>query len=199
MTYSLNTLHQSKDKTPAPVSGWQRFVQEIALYLGFVLLLYWLVAMLSHSPQDPAWTTSGSGLVPKNWGGRIGAAVSDLSFFVAGYSIFWCFLAALISWMKALAARLRSEDAPEVSPPAIWRLSAWAFWSGLLLLMLSSTALEYTRLYRLDPHLPGHHAGGILGYLVGGAAAKWLGFNGSALVFIVFMLVGLSWTFGFSW
>ena len=199
MTYSLNTLNHSKDKSPQPVSGWQRFVQEIALYLGFVFLLYWLVAMLSHTPQDPAWTTSGSNAVLQNWGGRIGAAVSDLSFFVAGYSIFWCFMAALISWMKALAARLRSEDEPLVEHPPLWRLSPWAFWSGLLLLMLSSTSLEYTRLYRLDPHVPGHHAGGVIGYLVGGSAAKWLGFNGSALVFIVFMLVGLSWTFGFSW
>ena len=57
--------------------------------------------------------------------------------------------------------------------------------------MLSSTGLEYTRLYRFDSLLPGHYAGGILGFLVGGSAAKWLGFNGSALVFIVFMLVGL--------
>ena len=138
MTYSLHTLNHTKDPAPPPVSGWQRFVQEIALYLGFVVLLYWLVAMLSHSSLDPAWTTSGSNAVPRNWGGRIGAAVSDLSFFVAGYSIFWCFMAALISWMKALASRLRSEDTGVVEQPAIWRLSAWAFWSGLLQLMLSS-------------------------------------------------------------
>ena len=68
-----------------------------------------------------------------------------------------------------------------------------------MLLMVSSTGLEYTRLYRFESLLPGHHAGGIVGFLVGGSASKWLGFNGSALVFIVFMLVGLSWTFGFSW
>jgi len=197
MTYSLNTLNNSKENPP-PVSGWQRFVQEIALSLGFVFLLFWLVAMLSHTAQDPAWTTSGSSAVPHNWGGRIGAAISDLGFFIAGYSIVWCYLASLVSWLNALAARMRSEDSPVVEAH-IWRLSRWAFWSGLVLLMLSSTGLEYTRLYRFDAHIAGQHAGGILGYLVGGAAAKWLGFNGSALVFIVFMLVGLSWTFGFSW
>jgi len=198
MTYFLNTLNHSKDKPPLPVSGWQRFVQEIALTLGFVLLLYWLVAMLSHSPLDPAWTTSGASAVPRNWGGRIGAAVSDLGLFIVGYSITWCYLACLISWLKALAVRLRSDDNPIVESHN-WRLSRWAFWSGLVLLMVSSTGLEFTRLSRLDPQLPGHHAGGIMGFLVGGAADKWLGFNGSALVFIVFMLVGLSWTFGFSW
>jgi S-DNA-T family DNA segregation ATPase FtsK/SpoIIIE len=197
MTYSLNTLNNSKDNEPA-VTGWQRFLQEIALSLGFVFLLFWLVALLSHSPQDAAWTTSGSGTVVHNWGGRIGAAISDLGFFIAGYSMVWCYVAAMIAWLKALAARLRGVDSP-VAETHIWRLSRWAFWSGLVLLMLSSTGLEYTRLYRFEALLPGHHAGGILGFLIGATASKWLGFNGSALVFIVFMLVGLSWTFGFSW
>ncbi|MFM7802221.1 MAG: DNA translocase FtsK 4TM domain-containing protein, partial [Limnohabitans sp.] len=197
MTYSLHTLNNSKDAAPA-VTGWQRFLQEIALSLGFVFLMFWLVALLSHSPQDPAWTTSGSSNMVHNWGGRVGAAISDLGFFIAGYSMVWCYLAAMMAWLKALAARLRGGISPFAEQP-VWRLSRWAFWSGLVLLMLSSTGLEYTRLYRFESHLPGHHAGGILGFLVGGAANKWLGFNGSALVFIVFMLVGLSWTFGFSW
>ena len=197
MTYSLNTLNNSKDDPPE-ITGWQRFVQEIALSVGFVLMLFWLIAMLTHSPQDPAWTTSGSSLVAQNWGGRIGAAISDLGFFLLGYSIWWCYLAALVSWLTALAVRLRG-DQPPVHAPDIWRMSRWAFWSGLVLLLLASTGLEYTRLYRFEAHLPGHHAGGILGYLIGGAGDKWLGFNGSSMVFIVFMLIGMSWVFGFSW
>ena len=197
MTYSLHTLNNSKEDPP-PITGWQRFVQEIALSVGFVLMLFWLIAMLTHTPQDPAWTTSGSSLVAHNWGGRIGAAVSDLGFFVLGYSIWWCYLAALVSWLTALAVRLRGEAAP-VHAPHIWRLSRWAFWSGLVLLLLASTGLEYTRLYRFEERLPGHHAGGILGYMIGGAGDKWLGFNGSGMVFIVFMLIGMSWVFGFSW
>jgi len=197
MTYSLNTLNNSKDDPPQ-ITGWQRFVQEIALTVGFVLMLFWLIAMLTHTPQDPAWTTSGSSMVAHNWGGRIGAAISDLGYFVLGYSIWWCYLAALVSWLTALAVRLRGEQAP-VHAPDIWRLSRWAFWSGLVLLLLASTGLEYTRLYRFEDHLPGQHAGGILGYLIGGAGNKWLGFNGSGMVFIVFMLIGMSWVFGFSW
>ena len=64
MTYSLHTLNNTKEAPPPP-SGLQRFVQEIALTAGLVLLLFWLVAMLSHSAQDPAWTTSGSSLTPR--------------------------------------------------------------------------------------------------------------------------------------
>ncbi len=197
MTYPLHTLRNTKE-TPPEITGWQRFLQEIALSVGFVLLLFWLIAMVSHTPQDPAWTTSGSSLTAYNWGGRIGAAISDLGFFVFGYSVWWCYLAALVSWLSALAVRLRGDEAP-VHPEHLWRLTRWAFWSGLVLLMLASTGLEWTRLYRFEAIMPGQHAGGILGLLVGGAANKWLGFNGSGMVFIVFMVIGLSWVFGFSW
>ena len=197
MTYSLHTLNNTREK-PAEMTGFQRFIQEIALAVGFVVLVFWLLAILSHSALDPAWTTSGANPQIRNWGGRIGAAVSDLSFFLLGYSVFWCYLAGLVSWLSALANRLRTED--DVLPEnPIWRLSRWAFWSGLVMLLLSSTGLEFTRLYRFESQLPGHHAGGILGFLVGSSANKWLGFNGSGLVFIVFMVIGLSWVFRFSW
>ena len=197
MTYSLNTLNNTREKPPE-MTGWQRFIQEIALAVGFVVLLFWLLAIVSHSALDPAWTTSGTNPHIRNWGGRVGAAVSDLSFFLLGYSVFWCYLAGLASWLSALANRLRSEE--KATPdPHIWRLTRWAFWSGLVMLLLSSTGLEFTRLYRFESQLPGHHAGGVLGYLVGSTANSWLGFNGSGLVFIVFMVIGLSWVFRFSW
>ena len=197
MTYSLNTLNNTRENPPE-MTGWQRFIQEIALAVGFVVLLFWLLAIVSHSALDPAWTTSGTNPHIRNWGGRVGAAVSDLSFFLLGYSVFWCYLAGLASWLSALANRLRSEE--KATPdPHIWRLTRWAFWSGLVMLLLSSTGLEFTRLYRFESQLPGHHAGGVLGYLVGSTANSWLGFNGSGLIFIVFMVIGLSWVFRFSW
>ena len=197
MTYSLNTLNNTRENPPE-MTGWQRFIQEIALAVGFVVLLFWLLAIVSHSALDPAWTTSGTNPHIRNWGGRVGAAVSDLSFFLLGYSVFWCYLAGLVSWLSALANRLRSE-VKATPDPHIWRLTRWAFWSGLVMLLLSSTGLEFTRLYRFESQLPGHHAGGVLGYLVGSTANSWLGFNGSGLIFIVFMVIGLSWVFRFSW
>ena len=80
-----------------------------------------------------------------------------------------------------------------------WLDTPWSFWSGLVLLMVSSTGLEWTRLYRFDHHLPGHYAGGVLGYLTGSFGVQWLGFNGSGLIFIIFMIVGGAWVFRFSW
>ena len=147
-----------------------------------------------------------------NWGGKLGAWLSDLSYFLFGYSVVWAYSAAFISWLTALIGKLHgemtgnemtssesnSQDQEDESEQA-WIGSNWAFWSGLALLMVSSCALEWSRLYRFDDLLPGHYAGGVLGYVSGSSGLKWLGFNGSGLIFVVFMIVGLSWAFRFSW
>lgn len=94
MTYSLHTLNNTREKPPE-MTGWQRFIQEIALAVGFVVLLFWLLAIVSHSALDPAWTTSGSNPHIRNWGGRVGAAVSDLSF---SCWVIRCFGAIWLAW-----------------------------------------------------------------------------------------------------
>jgi S-DNA-T family DNA segregation ATPase FtsK/SpoIIIE len=210
MTYSLNTLRNDPPE-PDQMTGLRRFTQEIALTVGFVFLVFWLISMISHQAQDPAWTTSGALNKTLNWGGKLGAWLSDMSFFLFGYSIVWCYLAGVFKWIQALAARIQAEHLGEQAQghrvrdnsahreAHHWLHTPWAFWSGLVLLLVSSTGLEWTRLYRFDPHLPGHNAGGVLGYLTGSMGVQWLGFNGSGLVFIIFMVVGCSWVFQFSW
>ncbi|WP_353138788.1 DNA translocase FtsK 4TM domain-containing protein [Limnohabitans sp.] len=202
MTYSLNTLKNDPRASAADgnkkPTGFRRFAQEIALTAGFVFMTFWVLALLTHSPLDPAWTTSGTGNTVRNFGGRLGALFGDLSFFLLGYSVWWCYAAALASWLAALANRLRDEDEPHFEHTS-WRFTRFAFWAGLVLLLISSTGLEWTRMYRFEDHLPGHVSGGVLGYLVGPSSLKWLGFNGSGLIFIVFGVVGASWVFRFSW
>ena len=202
MTYSLNTLHNdrrpSRGDDDAKPTGFRRFAQEIALTAGFVFMVFWLLALLTHSPLDPAWTTSGAGSSVRNFGGRLGAWLGDMSFFLLGYSVWWCYAAALGAWLAALANRLREEDTSPAESLG-WRHTRFAFWAGLALLLISSVGLEWTRLYRFEDRLPGHVSGGVLGYLVGPFSLKWLGFNGSGLIFIVFGVVGASWVFRFSW
>ena len=202
MTYSLNTLKNDPRASSAEgdhkPTGFRRFAQEIALTAGFVFMTFWLLALLTQSPLDPAWTTSGSGGMVRNFGGRLGAWLGDLSFFLLGYSVWWCYAAALVAWLSALANRLRDEDEPKPEHEG-WRYTRFAFWAGLALLLISSTGLEWTRLYRFEDRLPGHVSGGVLGYLVGPSSLNWLGFNGSGLIFIVFGVVGASWVFRFSW
>lgn len=201
MTYSLNTLQNASAGEAQPVRlRAMRFAHEITLIAGFVVLLFWLLAMLSFTPSDAAWSTSGTGGEVKNWGGRIGAWLADASYFLAGYSVWWCLAAGLRVWLSSLAGWMRGgEEAPGEQPPrGPFNRSRLAFWFGLILLLCASAMLEWSRLYRLEFRLPGH-GGGVLGYLVGPASVKWMGFTGSALIAIAAGVIGSALVFRFSW
>ena len=195
MTYSLHTLQSGASATRhggAAPSAFVRFASEIALVVGFVALVLWLIALLTYSPHDVAWSTSGAGGAVVNRAGRLGAWVADVSYFVFGYSVWWCVAASLRQWLTLLASRLRGEERTRSLQRRL------AFWFGLLLLLLASTSLEWARLYSLESHLPGT-SGGALGYLVGPLSQQWLGFGGAGLVSIVMCVVGSALVFDFSW
>ncbi len=196
MTYSLNTLNSAP---PAARPAWARFASELALLGSLLLLAFWLLAMLSYWPQDAAWSTSGTGAALRNKGGRLGAWLADGSYYLLGFSVWWCFLAGLRAWLSALSRWLRAQDGT-VKPAQGHSLasSRWAFWLGLGLLLGASTVLEWSRLYSLEPRLP-DHAGGVLGYCLGPLAVQWLGFAGSGLLSIALGLVGSALVFRFSW
>ena len=204
MTYSLNTLNSSENDLRAR-SGWVRFASELGLFAGLVLLVLWLLAMLSYSAQDAAWSTSGGGGAIVNRAGKLGAWLADISYFVLGLSVWWCFAAGVRAWLSALARWMRGlqPQAPEIlrgtSLAARIGSSRTGFWLGLVVLLCASTALEWSRIYRFEStFLPGP-AGGALGYLVGPASVHWLGFLGSGLVAIALGVLGSALVFRFSW
>ena len=199
MTYSLNTLNSSAAESAKASSRLGRYASEVSLLLGFVLLALWVIALLSYSAQDAAWSTSGAGLPIHNRVGRLGAWVADASYYLAGFSIWWCVAVSVRVWLSLLATRLRGDDAsPPVGAHTHGLRSRSIFWLGFALLMLASTTLEWSRLYSLELRLPGY-SGGVLGYLAGTWAVKWLGFAGSGLVAIVLGVIGAAQAFGFSW
>jgi S-DNA-T family DNA segregation ATPase FtsK/SpoIIIE len=197
-----------------------RYAGELLLFLGLVLLVYWGLVLGTHSLSDPAWSTSGSGTgAVRNQGGLLGAWVADASYYLFGFSVWWCWAAAVRSWFSALARALRSprldtgggdgwaRESPDAASLAStgWMRHAerfvagrWGFWSGLTLLMLASSSLEWSRFYSHEPHLPGH-AGGVLGYWMGPLAIHWLGPTGSALLAIGLWVLAVAWVFRFSW
>ncbi|MEI6617531.1 MAG: DNA translocase FtsK 4TM domain-containing protein [Betaproteobacteria bacterium] len=204
MTYSLHTLHGDATDSSPQSAGWVRFANEIALFFGFFLLLFLLLAFVTYAPQDAAWTTSGAVQAPLNRAGRLGAWIADLGYFSLGYSVWWCLALAIQGWSRLALLRLRGPDALEApttsdGPAPLWeRYPQLVFGIGLLLLIVASTTLEFTRLYRLEAHLPGY-SGGVLGYVLGGSAVQAFGFAGSALLAIGLGLLGCGWAFRFSW
>jgi S-DNA-T family DNA segregation ATPase FtsK/SpoIIIE len=192
MTYSLHTLQSSAPNGAQAPVGLGRFANEVGLVAGFLILAIWLIALVTYSPQDAAWSTSGAGLPLVNRAGRLGAWLADTSYFLLGFSAWWCVAVGMRVWLSLLANRLRGER----TVPAVRQ--HLVFWLGLMTLLCASTALEWTRLYSLEPRLP-DHSGGALGYLLGPLSVKWLGFAGSGLVCIALGLIGLALVFGFSW
>ncbi len=208
MTYSLRTL-TNPTGTPESDSkgeinegvGLMRFTQETILFVGAAALLLLVLSMFSFSPKDPSWSGSGLGGPVRNWMGLVGAWVADGMYFCFGYSAWW--LVALLGrfWLMAWAKWLRTDETARSNQAkdseAKWK-NRLVFWIGLFVLMSSSSALEWARLTRWDALLPGT-SGGALGYAVGHLSLKWLGFNGSSLIEIVCVAMGMGWAFGFSW
>lgn len=200
MTYSLNTLNMPAGASEAPSTGVGRFLREAGLIVGALGLAFWLLSLWSYSGQDAAWTSSGLGLPARNWGGRAGALLSDISYFVFGFSAWWVFALALRAWLMGLANWMRDGVSEPVAVPErpVTRFPRLMTLAGLVLLLVASCSLEWSRLYRFESLLPGH-SGGLIGYFVGPLSMKWLGFTGSGLVWIALGVLGAAMVFRFSW
>ena len=201
MTYSLDTLNSRNNVPTAETAGIGRFAQELGLVLGLLALVFWLAALLSYALTDVAWSTTGAlgsdvvTAVARNWGGRFGAWLADGSYFLLGFSVWWTWVLGARAWVASLARWLQGVSLSEADRPTSGRIK---FWSCYALLLVASSALEWSRLYRFELALPGH-AGGVLGYLAGPASVKYLGFTGSGLVWIALGVISVSVVFGFSW
>ena len=196
MAYSLNTLNSASSGKAQPRGGVARFGHELALIAGLLAWLVWLLALVSYDAQDAAWSTSGlgDGRPLANWMGRLGAWLADGSYFLFGLSVWWAVAAGARAWLGSLALWMGGGVA---AAPRPW-LRRGLFWGALALLLVASCALEWSRLYRFEPLLPGD-AGGMLGYWLGPLAMHWLGFTGSGLVGVVLVLLGAALVFRFSW
>ena len=195
MTYPLDTMRGVTDphasRTHSPVKRW---AHEGLLLLAGAAWVYWVLAQLSYSPWDAAWSTSGQGEAVRNWGGRLGAGLADVGYSLFGYSLWWLIAIALRMIWRSVGLWLHDDPTQSASPS----FSKLRFYAGALGLMAASCALEWSRLWRLEPRLP-DHAGGVVGWLLGPLGERWLGFAGSGLLWVALGVVSAATVFGFSW
>ncbi len=173
------------------LEGLARLRQQALLLAGALAWVLLVLALLTHHGADPAFTTSGSGEALRNKAGLLGARLSDLALFLFGLSAWWLVPVGLRAWLAGLAKLMRG-------PQTVGHAARWMFWLGLVLLLAASCALEWTRLYRWEPLLPGH-AGGVLGYVLGPLSMRWLGFAGSGVLWIALLVIGMAMAMRFSW
>ncbi len=184
----------------APRTRLQRLAAEVKLTAAFIGWLLLSLSLLSFHEADPSWSSSGTSGVVANWVGVLGAWFSDVAYFLLGFSALWLIPLGLYGVLRLWRESQREAPLAEVgAPTSRWRkLQPVAAVAGVLLLPLSSAALESTRLWSLAAHLPGT-AGGLLGHALGSVADTLLGDTGGTLVLLAIFLFALSWVGHFSW
>ncbi|MEO8309619.1 MAG: DNA translocase FtsK 4TM domain-containing protein [Caldimonas sp.] len=178
-----------------PAPNWR---EQLVLLVGAVVWLIALIALATHSAADPGFSTSGSGGPIHNRAGVLGAWLSDIAFFLAGYSVWWAVVVGARAWLGALARTLRAHSGAAPEAPG-YVLPAWTMGLGLALLLAASASLEWTRLYQWEGQVAGGNAGGVIGLVLGRASQNLLGFAGSGVLWIAMLVAGASLALRFSW
>ncbi len=181
---------KSTDKKPriALSDGARRVLREAGALLLFPVALYVLVCLLTHNRDDPSWSHSGPDLGVRNWGGVVGAYLSDalLWFFGLMAYAFPLLLAALA--LNVLRERARGERS---SLEPTLRLI------GLVTFIATGAALAALRLGQAQDLAAGY--GGILGRLIGAPLEHGFGMPGATLLLFAAFLVGVTLSTGLSW
>ncbi len=194
--YTRNTKPQEVQPLP---SRLVRLLYEAGWIIFLVLTAYLVIIFASYSKLDPGWSRSGGGGHLHNWGGSIGAYLSDLLLFVFGASAWWwCTLLFKFLWngYRCISQRFLVDKKvePEHHQEGLIR------GAGFVLIMIGSMGLEFTRMYWLADRVQLPRApGGVLGQLIGGGAYSALGFTGATLFLLLLCVIGISLFFHVSW
>lgn len=152
------------------------------------------IACINYRTYDPAWSTTGSVAVARNWLGSMGAWFSDAAYFAIGASAWWLILFATVWWWHK---RPITQSADDTEGAAEQRLRWWA-WGAIASLTASSAALEALRLHKLFAFLP-QGAGGAIGQSLGFPLLKFVGFVPATLILLLLIAVAATFAFNLRW
>ena len=159
------------------------------LILG-VLSLYVGLVLLGYSRSDPGWSHAAEVARVANPGGRFGAWLADLLFYLFGVSAWWwvIFLGYGLVWgFRRLRHQLQAD-----------KRSFFIVLAGFLVMLLASSALEALRFHSHGATIP-LAPGGLIGMELGQVVQRYLGFTGGTLLLIALLASGLSLFSGISW
>ena len=170
---------------------------EIVWLILLVVTLYFFVIFITFNRNDPGWSHASYITGISNLGGRTGAWISDFLLFIFGLSAWWIALPlikGIWSGFKRISAQLRNEpDIPPSSP-----LKKFLSIIGFILLIVSSSGIEYLRIYRTSAQLP-NIPGGVVGEIVSRLSSQYLGFTGSTALLGVITIISFSLCLQKSW
>ena len=164
-----------------------RGVREGAFLLLAMAALLLLLALATHDPDDPGFSSTGGPGRIINWIGPVGAYVSDIFLMLFGAP---AFLFPVMCAASAWGYFRGREQQASTSVVMLWR--------GLGFLGALSTSCGLASLHYTAHHYPGS-AGGALGDAVGGGSSIALGFLGATLLLLSVWFAAVSLWTGVSW
>ncbi len=167
----------------------QRLTREGTLIVYFLAGLFLLIALLTYSPSDPGFTTTGSGAEINNAVGSYGAWLADFLLHLFGYL---SFLFPLFLAYQVYLSFTEVELEKGFSWPLFFLKGA-----GFVLLILASCGLS-TLHFNIPDSAP-YMAGGVSGALIVDLTVPVFATLGSTLLFIAIFLFGLTINAEISW
>jgi DNA segregation ATPase FtsK/SpoIIIE, S-DNA-T family len=182
---SLDSLKATKEQRLSTLK------REIALIILAPVLFYLLVSLVSYSTDDPGWsrTASVTGEM-HNFGGWLGAHISDIAFMLFGYVAYLLpVVLGGIAWIALFGLDSDGDGRVDFGPAL--RLI------GIVGFLIAATGMFHT-LGGAALDLP-EGSGGVLGKLVGNSSQKLLGGLGGNLILAVILLLSVTLATGLSW
>ncbi|MCR6662300.1 MAG: DNA translocase FtsK 4TM domain-containing protein [Luteimonas sp.] len=176
----------------APNPRRQRVFRDIALILIAPFLLYLLVCLATHSPDDPGWFSQSGGVTAPlhNAGGFIGAWLADVLLGLTGYVAYLLpIMLGAIAWIALFGMDSDGDGNVDLGPAL--RLV------GIVGFLVAATGLLSLKL----PAVVGlpEGGGGILGRLIGNSLNRGFGMIGGNLFLLALLLVSVTLATGLSW
>ena len=153
-------------------------------FLSFFLIafsLYILIALISHDPSDPGIFYKTSSTNINNLGGPLGANISDFLFTIFGLGSYLILAVGVIWALQTIFFRDQYNSKVKIAVRVV---------SSVILLISFCSILEY---YFLG------NSGGYLGKIFFINLSNTLGFIGSLIFLVIFIIPASSLSFNFSW
>jgi DNA segregation ATPase FtsK/SpoIIIE, S-DNA-T family len=188
MEFTLKQAASTKPERAVIAHKMAHRLREGLFILAIALAIFLFISFVSYHTTDPAWSSSSDESI-LNWGGRVGAFLSDIFLSLFGL-IAYLFLPLLVlaAW---LGIKLRSEETK-------FGLGDFSFKTiGFLLVMLSGCGLTAVY-FKSNSSLPAH-TGGIIGDIFANTLTHSFNHNGSVLFLVTIFLCGFTLFSGLSW
>lgn len=166
-----------------------RILKEGALIGWALLCAYLLIALLSYSAQDPAWSSTGSNHQIENMAGPTGAWLSDVLFSLFGYIAYVFPLMIAFQLWRGFTERNQAFEFDSLML-AVRTL-------GMVMMIASSTGMVVLQ-SGTESGLP-QSAGGVLGLSIANLSENAFGFAGANLIMLCALLFGTTVFTHLSW